>query len=115
MGSNNDIFERELCYNLAMDLTTDTITGLVLDWLLKENYSKQHWDTVASEMREKANGDDGKEVELMATALRQFHNLYINKVVRDNNVLHDLLSRCFEKVDWDRLARHFLGSQAAAV
>lgn len=104
-----------LCYTYSMDLTTDKISELVLDWLLKENYSKQHWDNVASEMREKANGDDGKEVELMATALRQFHNLYINKVVRDNNVLHDLLSRCFEKVDWERLAKHFLGSQAAAV
>ena len=91
-----------------MDLNNDTITTVVLEWLLKENYSKQHWENVAKEFTGKANNDTGKAIKLMADALKEFHSLYINKVVRGNNVLHDLLNACFEKVEWAEVAKYFL-------
>ena len=90
-----------------MDLNKKTITELVLEWLIKEPYSKQHWETVAKECLEKTTNDLDKSIKLMADSIKQFHHLYISKVVRENNLLHDLLTHCFDKVQWDKVAKHF--------
>ena len=61
----------------------------------------------AKECLEKTTNDLDKSIKLMADSIKQFHHLYISKVVRENNLLHDLLTHCFDKVQWDKVAKHF--------
>ena len=88
-----------------MQLTTEFVTQMVIDWLDKHAYSRNHWDLVASEIMEKAEQDSEQAELYLAEALRKFHNLYQTEVVKSNNLLNDLLSCCFALVNWDAVAK----------
>ena len=70
-----------------MSLDSNAITTLVLDWLNKEQYSRQHWETVAQESLKKTNNNVEESVTLMAKSLKDFHYLYANNLINKNNVL----------------------------
>lgn len=89
-----------------MSINSQWATSLVVHWLDKHKYSRNHWQTVANEMIVKAK-DDPKDAELLlAEALKSFHNIYQEKVVQKDNLLSDLLNQCFEVVDWIAVARN---------
>ncbi len=91
-----------------MDLNEITITNLVIKWLEKEAYSKNHWQTVAEEIKEKNQHNTDQAIDQLASAIEGFHNLYKNKVVQENNLLQDLLTLNFDKVQWRLVAKRFI-------
>jgi hypothetical protein len=80
-------------------------TDKIIDWLDKERYSRDHWTVVSTEMMEKAGGDESEAIKLLAESLRSFHMKYRDAVVKQDNVLHDLLTDCLELVDWVSVAK----------
>ena len=88
-----------------MSLTSASITQTVIRWIDQHEYSRNHWNDVSLEMLEKANNDLEIAITYLAEALERFHSLYVKKVVQTDNLLFDLLTQCFDLVDWTHIAR----------
>ncbi len=74
-------------------------TETIIHWINSQDYSKNHWNTIANEIREK-EPDRQKAIQQLAKAIESFHHTYKDAVVKEGNVLHDLLNQCFERVNW---------------
>ena len=80
-------------------------TQLVIEWLDKHEYSRKHWLVVAQECQDQAKDKaDTTPVELLTVALEGFHHKYRQAVVKDFNLLADILDHAFEQVDWVQVA-----------
>ena len=87
-----------------MNISGEQITNMVIKWLDKHDYSKDHWKQVAKEMLEKNHNDKELAVLDLAKALESFHQMYKSKVVRSDNLLDEILTTCFDMVDWKQVA-----------
>tara|TARA_B100001113_G_scaffold353210_1_gene356740 strand:+ start:2792 stop:3115 length:324 start_codon:yes stop_codon:yes gene_type:complete len=80
-------------------------TQLVIEWLDKHEYSRKHWRVVAQECIDKARDNpEATPVSLLTDALESFHYKYRQAVVKDFNLLADILVHAFEQVDWVQVA-----------
>lgn len=82
-------------------------TQLVIEWLDKHEYSRKHWLVVAKECQSKSKDseDPVKEtVSALASTLKAFHKKYRAAVVKDFNLLADILEHAFDHVDWVQVA-----------
>ena len=80
-------------------------TQLVIEWLDKHEYSRKHWLVVAQECVDQASqNSDLTAVTLMTDALKSFHKKYRKAVVKDFNLLADILEHAFDQVDWVQVA-----------
>jgi hypothetical protein len=87
-----------------MTLTKKTVTDLVIEWLDKNEYSREHWKVVALDMMTKSENDQEKAIELLAEGLKSFHHVYKSKVIQKDNLLDDLVSHSLAIVDWKEVA-----------
>jgi hypothetical protein len=82
-------------------------TQLVIEWLDKHEYSRKHWLIVAKEcqLQSKESDDPVKEtVNALSRTLKDFHKKYRVAVVKDFNLLADILEQAFDHVDWVQVA-----------
>lgn len=89
---------------MRIGYTKSMYTQIVIQWLREHEYSRQHWETVANEMRDKAKGDREKAIILLAEALEDFHHKYRDAVVKENNLLHTFISLGYHEVNWKSVA-----------
>lgn len=82
-------------------------TQLVIEWLDKHEYSRKHWLVMAKESKDQAT-EEVNAVTLLANSLESFHKKYRHAVVKDFNLLADILEHAFEKVDWIQVAESLL-------
>ncbi|MBT6120346.1 hypothetical protein HOH45_02650 [bacterium] len=87
------------------DMTSKQLTTMVIYWLNKNEYSKNHWNVVANEMMEKAENDKEMAEQFLAEALIAFHKIYKETVIQPDNLLFAMISDCFDLVDWLEVAR----------
>ncbi|MBT5953756.1 hypothetical protein HOG98_03445 [bacterium] len=87
------------------DITSKQLTAMVIYWLNKNEYSKNHWNVVANEMMEKSKNDKEKAEQFLAEALISFHKIYKETVIQPDNLLFAMISDCFDLVDWLEVAR----------
>jgi hypothetical protein len=73
-------------------------------WVNNPEYSRQHWETVASEFMEETGGDRDRALVLLSENLRNFHDTFRDAVVKPGNVLHDFICMGLEEVDWTLVA-----------
>jgi len=90
---------------MGQQITEDIATQMVIGWLNKQDYSKNHWKVVAGEVLERAGGDEKKAVLRLGEELERFHRLYAREVVKSGNLLDDFLGMCLDLVDWKVVAR----------
>lgn len=88
-------------------MNKEQITARVVYWVEHHGYSRQHWETVAQEKLEEVAGDMNKAKILLARDMESFHYMYRDGVVKQDNVLHDILTMAFESVDWLDIANRF--------
>ena len=85
---------------------SQTYTKKVIEWLEKQDYSNQHWHVVAQEILEQHHGNITLASSALAENLKAFHLKYQTAVVKPDNLLFDLISLCFNKIDWIQVAEH---------
>ena len=83
-------------------------TEKVLFWILKHDYSKQHWHTVAAEMLVEDQGDHELSTPRLAQAIREFHIKFQDAVVKPGNVLYDFIDIAYFDVDWQFVAKQVI-------
>jgi hypothetical protein len=85
-------------------------TQLVIEWLDKHEYSRQHWLVMAKESQAQAkenkesDNTESDPVKLLAATLKDFHKKYREAVVKEFNLLSDILEHAFDQVDWIQVA-----------
>ena len=79
-------------------------TAAAIYWVNNPEYSKQHWETVASECMAKADQEIEKAMGLLSESLRAFHLEFQNAVVKPGNVLHEFIAMGLDEVDWVAVA-----------
>ena len=94
---------------------TENYTQKVIYWVHSQQYSQQHWETVAVEMLALENGDRGRAVVRLAQGLSAFHEHYRDAVVKSNNLLHEIITVAFEQVDWISVAHTFFADSEAEI
>ena len=92
---------------------TEDYTQRVIYWVHSQQYSQQHWETVAAELLAQENGDQGRAIIRLAQGLSAFHEHYRDAVVKSNNLLHELITVAFEQVDWISVAQSFFTTPEA--
>ena len=97
--SSSEIIAKVQSQVTSKGLMTDE-TQLVIDWLKKEKYSRDHWAFMAQEVRDKYPDDTLKVAEALADVAKGFHKKYQDAVVKSDNVLAEFLNRSFDNVDW---------------
>jgi hypothetical protein len=80
-------------------------TQLVMEWLEKHEYSRKHWMYVAEQSLNQSKSDPSvTAVSRLESALKGFHHKYRKAVVKDFNLLSDILEHAFDHVDWKAVA-----------
>ena len=83
----------------------DVYCERILYWLLNPAYSKQHWEAVAIEIRDRCDSDMNRAVVELAYQIRNFHIKFQDAVVKPGNVLYDLIDLIFVEADFEAVAK----------
>ncbi|MSR88491.1 MAG: hypothetical protein EXS67_02415 [Candidatus Margulisbacteria bacterium] len=83
-------------------------TQRIIYWLNHQDYSQQHWATVAAECLEKSCQNTEQATVLLSESLHQFHEKFRDAVVKPGNALHDFISMGLDEVDWEEVAKKVL-------
>lgn len=84
-------------------------TEKVVHWLVKHDYSKNHWRTVHGEITTTfPNASDAEIKVKFAASLEDFHVKYRNAVVKEDNLFHDMITACYSQIDWKRVSGEFI-------
>ena len=84
---------------------SNSYTERVIHWLDDQDYSKKHWQTIATECYEKTEKNQDQAIELLAEHLKNFHKKYQTSVVKPNNILFDFIDLGLNEVDWIEVAK----------